>query len=76
LELGLPKPAPQAHEFHPKTGSPGTRVLLWGRHLLAASVQFNGVAASDVSNSGPNDVWATVPAGATSGPITEGGDQS
>jgi hypothetical protein len=38
--------------------------------LLSASVEFNGAAAVEVSNSGPNYVWATVPADATTGPIT------
>jgi hypothetical protein len=33
-------------------------------------VQFNGTHATSVSNSGSNYVWATVPAGATTGPIT------
>jgi len=45
-------------------------VLIWGNNLLSASVQFDGVAATDVSNSGSNYVWATVPAGAATGPIT------
>src|ERR1039458_3645735 len=37
---------------------------------LSASVEFSGVAAMAVSNSGPNYVWATVPAAATTGPLT------
>jgi hypothetical protein len=32
-------------------------------------VQFNGVSASGAVSAGPNYVWATVPGGATSGPI-------
>jgi hypothetical protein len=48
----------------------GTNVRIWGQNLLSAAVQFNGVAAATVSNSGPNYVWATVPAGAITGPIT------
>jgi uncharacterized repeat protein (TIGR03803 family) len=70
LELGLPKPAPRAQHFGPASGAVGTRVLLWGSNLLSASVQFNGVAATAVSNSGSNYVLATVPPGATTGPIT------
>jgi hypothetical protein len=33
-------------------------------------VNFNGVPATAVSDSGANYVWATVPSGAASGPIT------
>ena len=50
----------------------------WGYNLLSSSVQFNGVAAAAVEGSGPNYVYAAVPAGATSGPIavtTPGGDE-
>jgi hypothetical protein len=70
LDAGLPKPAPRAQYFHPSSGAAGTRVRIWGHNLLSASVEFNGVAATAVTNSGPNYVWATVPAGATTGPIT------
>lgn len=70
LDAGLPKPAPAPLRFNPQSGAAGTKVLIWGNNLLSASVQFNGVAATDVSNSGSNYVWATVPAGATTGPIT------
>jgi uncharacterized repeat protein (TIGR03803 family) len=70
LNAGLPKPAPRLQTFQPKSGAAGTKILLWGSNLLSAAVQFNGVPAASVSNSGSNYVWATVPAGATSGPIT------
>jgi hypothetical protein len=70
LNAGLPKPAPMAPQFVPASGAAGTRVRIWGYQLLGASVQFNGVAATDAVNSGPNYVWATVPEGATTGPIT------
>jgi uncharacterized repeat protein (TIGR03803 family) len=56
LDAGLPIPAPQLLRFNPKSGAVGTRVLLWGRDLLSATVQFNGVASATVSNSGPNYV--------------------
>jgi hypothetical protein len=69
LNAGLPKPAPQALSFQPASGPPGTKVQIWGYHLLAASAQFSGVAAK-AHSSGPNYVIATVPKGATSGPIT------
>jgi len=70
LDVGLPKPLPSPLKFGPQSGAPGTRVRIWGQNLLSASVAFNGVAAREVSNSGSNYVWATVPTGATSGPIT------
>jgi hypothetical protein len=70
LGAGLPLPKPFAKNFTPQSGLPGTHVRLWGHNLLSATVQFNGIPAEAVGNSGPNYVWATVPAGATSGPIT------
>jgi hypothetical protein len=70
LDAGLPKPAPRPLEFDPKHGRPGTKVRIWGYNLLSASAEFNGVPATAVSSSGSNYVWATVPAGATTGPIT------
>ncbi len=70
FDVGLPKPQPRPREFNPKSGAVGTKVLIWGSNLLSASVTFNGIPASSVTVSGPNYVWATVPAGASSGPIT------
>ncbi|MGA2742018.1 MAG: choice-of-anchor tandem repeat GloVer-containing protein [Bryobacteraceae bacterium] len=70
LDVGLPKPAPRAQHFSPASAAAGTRVLLWGSNLLSPSVQFNGIAATTVSNSGSNYILATVPTGATTGPIT------
>jgi uncharacterized repeat protein (TIGR03803 family) len=70
LDLGLPKPKPRAQHFHPQSGAAGTRVRIWGSNLLSAAVDFNGVPATEVSNSGPNYVWAIVPSGAASGPLS------
>jgi uncharacterized repeat protein (TIGR03803 family) len=70
LNAGLPKPAPWPQTFEPQSGPAGTRVRIWGADLLAASVQFNGVASTGVSNSGSSYIWATVPQGAVTGPIT------
>jgi uncharacterized repeat protein (TIGR03803 family) len=70
LDAGLPKPAPRVPYFSPHNGAIGTQVRFWGSNLLDASVQFNGVAATVVSTSGPNYAFATVPEGAASGPIT------
>jgi len=69
LDARLPKPAPQALAFRPSSGPPGTHILIWGNNLLAASVHFNGTPAK-AHSSGPNYVIATVPAGATTGPLT------
>jgi hypothetical protein len=70
LSVGLAMPAPRAPRFNPRSGPPGTKVLIWGSNLLSASVQFNGIPAASGSNSGSNYVWATVPSGASTGPIT------
>jgi uncharacterized repeat protein (TIGR03803 family) len=70
LDAGLPRPRPWAQHFTPASGPAGTKVRIWGRNLLGASVQFNGTPAATVTNSGSNYVWATVPAGAATGPIT------
>ena len=70
FDVGMPKPQPRAQDFTPQSGNAGTQVRIWGHDLLSASVTFNGVPATNVSNSGPNYVWATVPDGATTGPLT------
>lgn len=70
LDVGLPKPAPRAQHFSPQSGAPGTSVRIWGYNLLSATVAFNGIAAAETTASGPNYIWATVPAGASTGPIT------
>lgn len=70
LNAQLPKPAPQALTFRPRSGPPGTSILIWGNDLLLASVTFNGTPAAKAHSSGPNYVIATVPSGATTGPIT------
>jgi hypothetical protein len=70
VDAGLPVPEPRALRLSPESGAASTQVTIWGSNLLGASVEFNGVAATMVSNSGPNYVLATVPEGATSGPVT------
>ena len=70
LDTGMPTPKPWARQFAPQSGSVGTQAMIYGSNLFSAAVEFNGVAATTVSNSGPNYLFATVPAGATSGPIT------
>jgi hypothetical protein len=70
LDVGLPVPKPQAGVVWPNSGAVGARVRIWGYNLFGASVAFNGVPAAKAVNNGPNYVWVTVPAGATTGPIT------
>src|ERR1022692_2813520 len=65
LDVGLTRPGPQAQSFSPQSGAEGTDVRIWGHNLLSAVIQFNGVSATTVLNSGSNYVWAKVPAGAT-----------
>ena len=70
LDLALPKPQPFVPFFAPQAGVVGHQVLLWGRNLLGATgVSFNGTPAffSVASSQG---IWADVPTGATTGPIT------
>jgi uncharacterized repeat protein (TIGR03803 family) len=70
LDLGLPKPAPQVLTMTPTSGPAGTVVRIWGYNLLSAAVRFNGIASTRIHGSGPNYVFATVPVGAKSGPVT------
>jgi YD repeat-containing protein len=59
--------------FSPQQGSVGARVTIQGQGFGAApasnDVRFNGAAATVISAS-PSSLVVTVPAGATSGPIT------
>lgn len=42
LNARLPKPAPRARQFHPKSGAVGTPVRIWGSDLLSAGrIQWN-----------------------------------
>jgi hypothetical protein len=71
LDIGLPKPLPLVSGLYPASGSVGQKVMLWGNYLLGASVvSFNGTPAGSVSVTSVNSVYATVPVGATSGPVT------
>jgi hypothetical protein len=54
----------------PGSGAPGTLVMILGGGFLGtSSVRFNGVPAAYVV-SGGNSIYATVPAGATTGKVT------
>jgi IPT/TIG domain-containing protein len=71
VDLGLPRPKPVVTGLYPAEGAAGQEVMLWGRYVLGAtSVTFNGVAATNVHVTSGQSAWATVPAGASSGPVT------
>jgi hypothetical protein len=62
-------PAPTITSFAPASGPVGTTVTISGTNLLSTSaVSFNGTAATYTVNS-DSQVTATVPSGATTGPI-------
>src|SRR5262249_1152618 len=60
-------------KFSPGAGAIGTTVTIWGTGFSATASQntvaFNGTAATVVSSS-PSQIVTSVPAGATTGPIT------
>ena len=70
LDAGLPAPPPAIILLNSTSGSAGSTVLLNGHNFIGATaVSFNGVNASfQVLSS--QFVSATVPAGATTGPVT------
>ena len=69
LNAGLPAPAPAIILLNSTSGSVGSTVLINGQNFIGTTaVSFNGVSASfQVLNA--QFVSATVPAGATTGPI-------
>jgi hypothetical protein len=70
LDIGLPKPMPVVSGLYPSSGPAGQQVTLWGNYLLAASsVTFNGVPSASVLVTSVRSVQATVPVGATTGPV-------
>jgi hypothetical protein len=74
-----PAPAPTISSFTPASGWPGTSVTVVGSGFTGTSaLSFNGTAATFTVISG-SQLTATVPAGATTGPIsvtTAGGTTS
>jgi hypothetical protein len=71
LDFGLPPPQPVVTALYPATAAVGKEVMLWGKYLLgASSVTFNGVPAITIHRTSAQSVTATVPAGATTGPVT------
>ena len=71
LDIGLPKPLPVVSGLFPASAAAGQKVILWGNYLLGAtSVTFNGIPATIVRSTSKQSVMATVPTGATTGPVT------
>lgn len=71
VDVGLPPPPPTVKYFRPTSGAPGAKVLIRGEQLLGfTGVSFNGVPATEISSKGVLYTYATIPPGATSGPIT------
>lgn len=63
---------PTTPTFSPSTGAPGSSVTVTGTHFTdATSVTFNGTSAS-FSITNDTTIVATVPNGATTGPIAAG----
>jgi hypothetical protein len=56
--------------FSPSGGPAGTVVTITGIGFNTTVVNFNGTAASSVTLVSPSELQATVPSGATTGPIT------
>jgi hypothetical protein len=71
LDLGLPPPKPHIGVIEPSSEAPGKWVLLCGASLLGTTaVSFNGTPAASFAVASSQGVFAEVPTGATSGPIT------
>jgi hypothetical protein len=67
---GLPAPKPVIVGFAPASGKVGQKVTISGGSFVGTTaVAFNGTPASFTVKS-TNTVTATVPSGATSGPVT------
>jgi uncharacterized repeat protein (TIGR03803 family) len=67
---GLPAPKPSIRRFVPTSGKVGTKVTISGGSFVGTTgVLFNGTSAIFTVKS-TNSVIATVPSGATTGPIT------
>jgi hypothetical protein len=65
-----PNPLPVITLFSPISGEVGSEVVVTGLNFVdVAGVSFNGIAASEFAVDSATQLRATVPAGATSGPI-------
>jgi hypothetical protein len=62
--------APIVDDFNPKTGAPGTQVSIVGANFNSTAQVFFGGAAANRAVLSQTQINATLPSGATSGPIT------
>jgi hypothetical protein len=64
-------PAPVITAFTPAVGPPGTVVVLTGNYFIGTTqVTFNGTVAPAFTVNSATQITVTVPAGATTGPVT------
>jgi|GEM_PF-790024 len=64
-------PTPTISSLNPSSGPVGTTVVITGTNLTgASSVKFNGTAATSFTVNSATQITATVPAGATTGPVS------
>jgi len=62
---------PGIGSFSPSSGPVGSVVTITGANFVGVSaVKFNGVASNSITTVSPTSLKATVPAGATTGPIS------
>jgi uncharacterized repeat protein (TIGR01451 family) len=70
-KLRVPIPLPLIASFSPKSGLAGTTVTITGANFAGATaVAFAGTSATAFTVDSPTQITATVPAGATTGPIS------
>ena len=66
-----PCPLASVESFSPRRGTFGTSVVLSGTNFAGATgVTFDGMVAPDFSVDSPTQITATLPHGATSGPVS------
>ena len=69
--LDITTNGPTIASFNPQTGPAGTQVVITGTNLTGATaVTFGGIPAAAFTVNSPTTITATVPANATSGPIS------
>src|SRR5205814_2278953 len=70
LLTGVPGGGPTIASFTPTSGPAGTTVTISGTNFTGATaVSFNGTSAASFTVNSATTIQATVPAGATSGPL-------
>jgi uncharacterized protein (TIGR03382 family) len=72
-DFTVPAP-PELASFSPRSGPPGTQVVLTGSHLATTRLVSFGSATADFTVDSDTQVTVTVPPGARTGPISVGTD--